>query len=86
MDSSEPGRQIYASPNGDLWNLLHDPTTGRSFVRHIANPASGGQVSDIGLTAFLGSGRNGPEHQELWRLIGTLVGDDGTTQQPMAVA
>jgi hypothetical protein len=86
MDSSEPGRQIYASANGDRWNLLHDPTTGRSFVRHLANPASGAQVSDIGLTAFLGSGRNGPEHQELWRLISTLVDEDGPKQRLIDIA
>jgi hypothetical protein len=85
MDRSEPGRQIYASSNGDCWHLLRDPETGRSFVRHAANLASGGQVSDIGLTAFLGSGRNGPEHQELWRLIGTLIDDDRATPTPTAL-
>ena len=81
MDRSEPGRQIYASSNGDRWHLLRDAETGHSFVRHTANLASGGQVSDIGLAAFLRSGRNGPEHQELWRLIGTLVGEDGSITQ-----
>jgi hypothetical protein len=34
-------------------------------------------VTDFSLSTFLASGRNGPEHQELWRLIGTLVGEDG---------
>ncbi len=76
MSPPEPGRLIYASANGDRWHLLFDPTTGRSFVRHAGNVASGGHVTDVGLAIFLASGRDGPEHQEIWRLIGTLVGQD----------
>jgi hypothetical protein len=34
---------------------------------------SGGQVADIELGAFLIAAGNGPEKQELLRLIGTLV-------------
>lgn len=86
MSPSEPNRLIYASPNGDHWHLLFDPTTGHSFVRHTGNIASGGHVTDFSLTTFLASGRNGPEHQELWRLIGTLVREDGPRQQPINVA
>jgi hypothetical protein len=42
------------------------------FVRHEANLSSGGRVSDLEIRAFLGSGANGPEHQELLlRLLGT---------------
>ncbi|MCJ2054979.1 hypothetical protein MKL09_00180 [Methylobacterium sp. J-048] len=86
MGSSEPNRLIYASPNGDRWHLLFDPTTGYSFVRHTGNIASGGHVTDFSLPNFLTPGRNGPEHQELWRLIGTLVGEDEPRQQPIDVA
>ena len=86
MGPSEPNRLIYASPNGDRWHLLVDPTTGRSFVRHTGNIASGGHVTDFSLATFLASGRNGPEHQELWRLIGTLVGEDGLRHRPIDVA
>ena len=86
MSPSEPSRLIYASPNGDYWHLLLDPTTGHSFVRHTGNIASGGHVTDISQTTFLASGRNGPEHQELWRLIGTLVSEDGSRQGPIDVA
>ena len=86
MPPTGPSREIYASANGDHWHLLRDPTTGHSFVRHTANPASGGHVTDISLAAFLGSGRSGPEHQGLWRLIGTLVGDDEATPPSTAVA
>ena len=86
MSPSEPNRLIYASPNGDHWYLLVDPTTGHSFVQHTGNIASGGHVTDFSLATFLASNRNGPEHQELWRLIGTLVGEDGPKQLPTDVA
>jgi hypothetical protein len=54
-------REMYWSPNGDRWLLARNPETGRVFVRHEPNLPSG---------AFL---KNGPEKQELLRLIGTLV-------------
>jgi hypothetical protein len=75
MSPPAPSRLIYTSSNGDHWYLLRDPGTGQSFVRHTGNAASGGHVTDLTLSSFLASGRNGPEHQELWRLIGTLVSD-----------
>jgi len=43
------------------------------FVRHEPNLPSGGQVSDIEIGAFLIASGNGPEKQELLRLIGKLV-------------
>lgn len=64
-------RTLYSSPNGDRWYLIRD-TSGEIFIRHEANVASGGHVAHIDLGTFLSSGR-GPEHQELLRLIGTLV-------------
>jgi hypothetical protein len=64
-------RKLYSSPNGDRWYLLRD-ASGEIFVRHEANVESGGAVSHIGIGDFLSSGR-GPEHQELLRLIGTLL-------------
>jgi hypothetical protein len=45
------------------------------FVRHEANLASGGQVTDTEVGNFLSQGGTGPEKQELLRLIGTLVKD-----------
>ena len=86
MSLPAPNRLIYASPNGDRWHLLFDPTTGHSVVRHTGNTASGGHVTDFSLSTFLASGRSGPEHQELWRLIGTLVDEDGPTEQPIDIA
>jgi hypothetical protein len=71
-------RELYNSPNGDRWYLARDPNTGRVFVRHQANLASGGHVADIEIGAFLSQGK-GPEQQELLRLIGTLV--DGTADK-----
>jgi hypothetical protein len=66
-------RSIYSSSNGDCWLLACDPDSGRLFVRHEANVPSGGQVTDIELGAFLTASGQGPEKQELLRLIGTLV-------------
>jgi hypothetical protein len=70
---AEP-RQLYRSPNGDIWFLAHDPATGSAFVRHQANAPSGGQVTDMELGAFLSGPRN-PEHEALLRLIGASILD-----------
>jgi hypothetical protein len=67
-------RELYSSPNGDRWLLGCDPT-GRVFVRHEANAASGGQVTDLDIGAFLSRGPRHPEHQALLRLIATLVAE-----------
>ena len=63
--------QIYRSSNGDRWLLIRDRASGTAYVRHEANPASGGQVTDIEIEAFLSQGHRGPEHQALLALIGT---------------
>src|SRR5215831_19398520 len=65
-------RQLYRSPNGDSWFLARDPVTGSAFVRHQANPPSGGQVTDIELGAFL-IGPGSPEYDALLRLIGASI-------------
>lgn len=70
-------RLLYESPNGDRWHLVRSFDGNDVFVRHNANQASGGNVVDIAIPIFLGLGRDGPEHQELWRLIGGLVDDEG---------
>jgi hypothetical protein len=67
-------REIYRSaPNGDRWLLVRNTETGRVFVRHEPNLPLGGQPADIEVGAFLVAVGNGPEKQELLRLIGTLV-------------
>ena len=60
---------LYRSANGDRWSLMHDSEQGRRFVRHEANPSSGGHVSDIDVAEFLGSDGHGPEHAALRRLL-----------------
>jgi len=67
-------RRLYRSANGDRWHLARDTASGRVFIRHEANEPSGGQVADIEIGDFLTSDGRGPEHAELLRLIGTLVG------------
>jgi hypothetical protein len=68
-------RTFYRSANGDRWRLVRDEN-GRVYVRHEANLPSGGHVSELELARFLSTGGLGPEHQELLRLIGTLVEDE----------
>ena len=66
-------RELYRSSNGDDWFLAREADTGRVYVLHRANVSSGGRESRIEIGNFLSRGGSGPEHQELLRLIGTLV-------------
>lgn len=68
-------RELYSSANGDRWLLVLDPGSGRVFVQHEPNAASGGRRAAIEIGQFLSRGGHGAEHQELLRLIGTLVED-----------
>jgi hypothetical protein len=70
-------RELYSSANGDRWLLVRDRGSGRVFVRHEPNISSGGRSSEIEISTFLARSGHGPEHQELLRLIGTLVEDAG---------
>jgi hypothetical protein len=67
-------RTLYSSPTGERWFLIRN-ASGEVFVRHEANSAAGGSVDHIEIGAILSSGR-GPEHQELLRLIGSLLDDE----------
>ncbi len=71
-------RELYSSANGDRWDLVRDTGSGRVFIRHQPNASSGGRASEIGIGQFLSRGGQGPEHQELLRLIGTLVEEEDT--------
>ena len=75
---SAEARELHRSANGDRWLLVRDDT-GRVGVRHEANLASGGAVTQADIADFLGQGGFGPEKQELLRLIGTLVDDRSTS-------
>jgi hypothetical protein len=65
-------RQLYTSPNGDIWSLSRSDG-GRLAVLHEPNAPSGGAPSQIELSAFLKEDNRGPEHQALRQLIGELV-------------
>jgi hypothetical protein len=65
-------RELYFSSNGDRWYLCRDAD--RAVVVHVPNVSSGGQVERLEIGEFLARGGGGPEHQELLRLIGTLIG------------
>jgi hypothetical protein len=67
-------RQVYRSPNGDTWFLVRDPATGSAIVRHQANAASGGQVTDIEVGDFL-DGPQSPERDALLPVIGAAIFD-----------
>jgi hypothetical protein len=67
-------RTLYSSPTGDRWFLIRN-ASGEVFVRHEANSASGGNVDHIEIGTFLSFGRD-PEHEELLRLIGSLLDDE----------
>jgi hypothetical protein len=60
---------IYASENGDRWQLVRDAASGRVFVRHKANPSSGGHITDMDVDWFLNRGGGGPEYAALRRLL-----------------
>jgi hypothetical protein len=66
--------QLYRSPSGDIWFLARDPATGLGRVRHQANAASGGQVTDVEIGDFL-SGPLHPEQEALLRVIGASIID-----------
>jgi hypothetical protein len=65
-------RDLYSSSNGDRWHLIREPRSGRVFIRHTPNLASGGDTPLIEVSDFLAQG-HGLQQQELLRLIGTLV-------------
>ena len=68
-------RVLYECPNGDVWRLVRDPQSGIAKVQHEPNASSGGRAAMIEIGKFLRAGANGPEHQALLQLIGTLVDD-----------
>jgi hypothetical protein len=74
-------RELYLSPNGDKWLLVRDGASGRVFIRHEPNQASGGRAADFGIGEFLIEGREGPEHVALLRLIGSLAAEDKAPEE-----
>ena len=61
--------EIYRSSNGDRWLLVGNTDPTSQFVRHIANPSSGGQTTDTTVADFLSIDGSGPEFAALRRLL-----------------
>ena len=66
---TQSAEQVYRSSNGDRWLLVSDPSTGRRFVRHEANEASGGRTTDTDVDEFLSVAGSGPEFAALRALL-----------------
>ena len=64
-------REFFRSSNGDVWLLGSE--SGRLFVLHQANLPAAGSIERIELSDVLRPSNLGPEHQELLRLIGSLL-------------
>ena len=63
-------KDFYRSSNGDRWQLIRDPTSGRSFVRHEPNLSSGGRTTDTDVEEFLNRTGSSPENLALRALLG----------------
>jgi hypothetical protein len=68
-------RVLYETSNGDFWLLTRDPVSRMPAVKHQPNVSSGGQISYTDIGKFLRDGANGPEHQALLKLVGSLIDD-----------
>jgi hypothetical protein len=60
---------FYRSSNGDRWQLIRDPASGGSFVRHELNLSSGGRITDTDVEEFLNRTRASPENLSLRALL-----------------
>jgi len=67
--------EIYRSPNGDRWKLVHTSDPAGASVRHIPNSPSGGRTTDTTVAEFLSTGGFGPEHAALRRLLESRADD-----------
>jgi hypothetical protein len=67
--NTQSAELVYRSSNGDRWLLVRDPGTGRRFVRHEANEASGGRTTDTDVDEFLSVAGSGPEFAALRALL-----------------
>ncbi|MDB5359553.1 MAG: transglutaminase [Rhodospirillales bacterium] len=59
----------YASSNGDVWQVIRDPSAGRTSVRHVPNGPSGGCAKEFGADEFLAAAGPGPEYAAVRRCI-----------------
>jgi hypothetical protein len=68
----QTAEDFYRSANGDRWQLVRDAASGRSFVRHEPNLASGGRVTDTEIDEFLNRTGSSPENLALRALLERL--------------
>jgi hypothetical protein len=66
---------FYRSSNGDRWQLIRDPASGRSFVRHEPNLSSGGRTTDTDVDETGSS----PENLALRALLDKHARTDGAS-------
>jgi hypothetical protein len=78
--TASPLKELYTSPNGDRWVLSRDGS-GRLFVTHFPNAASGGRPSEVSVQAFLSQGGQGPEHQALAQALASLCMPPGVAPE-----
>jgi hypothetical protein len=65
-------REFYSSSNGDKWFLRHDHDEDHTYVKRVANSASGGHQTNYELYDFLHGPRT-PERAALIKLIASLT-------------
>lgn len=68
-------RRFYTGPSGDTWDFGREIDTGRVFVKHVGNEASGGHSTDYDVDAFLSRDRGHPQVIALQDMLGTLAGE-----------
>jgi hypothetical protein len=68
-------KELYRNSRGDRWLLVREPSSEHVFIRHVPcrDAGSPAEAEHIEVGAFLKAQGLRPEHQELLRLIGTLV-------------
>jgi len=69
---------FYRSSNGDRWQLIRDTASGRSFVRHEPNLASGGRTTDTDIDEFLERTGTSPQNLALRALLDKQTRADGS--------
>ena len=62
---------VYRSSNGDRWQLLIDPSTQQTLVRHVPNASSGGAATEMPADDFLRIDGPGPEFDAVRRALDT---------------
>jgi hypothetical protein len=62
---------VYHSSNGDRWQLLIDPSTQQTLVRHVPKASSGGAATEMPADDFLRIDGPGPEFDAIRRALHT---------------